>query len=109
MILFYNELRNTYTDLQIGRVVYKITSLHIYEKDKFMFDYLQEQRPNIETYSHTLTLYQTFSELKKIAPLITTCENLEDIIKLYNFNDSDLDTIRHLNFIFKCRKHKLNR
>lgn len=109
LILFYNELKQTYNTLEIGQVVYKITSLHVYEKDKFIFDYLQKQKPQIEKYSQCLPLYQTFTELRAVAPRITSCETLNDICELYNFNIDQFEVIHHLQFIFAGRKHKLKR
>lgn len=109
LLLFYNELIFTYPDLCLGNVIYKITSLHVYEKDKFMFDYLKEKQPLIEKHSHKISLNKTFNELKLIAPKIVECETLADAQTLYDFNEEDCTTIHHLDFVFKCRKHKLKR
>lgn len=109
LLLFYNELVFTYPDLQLGYIIYKITSLHIYEKDKFMFDYLEERQPLIEKYTHKISLRHSFNVLKALAPRIVECETLTDILELYDFDEDDWTTIHHLDFIFKGRKHKLKR
>ncbi len=109
LLIFYNELIQTYADLELGNVIYKITTLHVYEKDKFIFDYLHNELPLIEKYAHQITLSQTFTELKLIAPEVVNCVTLADINKLYGFDLQTLDTIVMLDFIFKCRQHKLKR
>lgn len=107
LILFYNELKVVYDDLVVGEVIYKITSLHVYEKDKFIFDNISLEQ--VSDYSYNLDIYQTFLHLRELAPRVTSCRLVSELCDIYNFNEYQLQTIDKLKSIYKNRMHILQR
>ena len=108
LIAFWYDLKNTYGDLLPGSVIYKITSLHVYEKDKFVFDDTKWLSYEPE-YSHYLSMHSSFTNLFEIANNVRTCENVDDLLKLYKFDSSQLQVIENLRYVYKNRKYNLSR
>lgn len=108
LIAFYWDLKSTYNDLDIGSVVYKITSLHVYEKDQFIF----KNMPNLlyqPEYVHYLPFTKAFSQLNKYAIDVKYCQNVNELCDVYIFNEHQIDIIHSLQDVFKNRKYNIAR
>lgn len=108
LISFYWELKWTYNDLDIGSVVYKISSLHVYATD----NEIMQDLPTLIipfTYSYYLPFTKTFSWLRDAAPAVKHCNGINDLCELYLFNDKQIDVIQRLRDIYKARKFNVKR
>lgn len=115
--LVYQELRQTYTELSDGRVVYNIASLHIYSTDKEIFDTFTDYAaiPH-DSCCHNLQLseYETYSDTVK-----TSCDFVVDVLSIdgaskyvlfvINFKYDSLIKIQYLQEVFKSRVNRFVR
>ena len=108
LVSFYHKLRSVYADLNIGSVVYKITSLHVYTTDHEIMDNI----PNLQyvpEYEHNLPFYKSFNWLRQTAPDVTQCYRINDLIEVYLFDNEQIDVIHQLQSVYKARKFNVIR
>ncbi len=108
LISFYYELKNTYTDLDIGSVIYKITSLHVYAVDADIMQNIST-RPIPSNYEHYLQFFKSFSWLKNTAIDVKQCQTVSDLCEVYLFDNTQIDVIHQLQSIYKARKFNVIR
>ena len=108
-----NDLLELYPQLEVGSVVYNITSLHVYDIDKPMLLSITDNHlMDIEDASHMIYVpkYMTYTSLSvRCACGFYSCNNLNDLIDLFGFHEGYANELRNLHLKFINRKHKLER
>lgn len=113
LISFYWQLIMTvYPALDIGSVIYKISSLHVYATERELMYTLPKRQHGsecISQYEHNLPFYKTFSWLRSVAADVKQCYGLNDLTELYLFDGKQIDVINQLRAVYKSRKFNIIR
>lgn len=114
--LVYQELRETYSELFNGRVVYNIASLHIYSTDKEAFDTFTDYFMPYDDCCHSLHLLdnETYTNVVKVSRSFLANTSSSDtyhkhILFVINFQHDSFTKIQCLQEIFKSRTNRFTR
>lgn len=111
LVLVRNQLLISYPNLQIGFVIYNITSLHVYSSDAELIENCLDLR-HIDSYKHKIHIhnFETYTGISYTshefveAPIEPNDSKLYNVIKL---TEDSYTKIANLQEIFKNRKNKI--